>query len=143
MQFHLVKDKNGQESYSRRSEISGKTSSMAVQNQGKGSQADDELFLRMSKNWKIGLFEQSHSSSSGSATTPATTLMLKDMKQCLKPKQWLQAKAQLEQALSAFEKGKVNGKSCWRKLAKTTSFTAERVFVQNVFRPLCLCNMLS
>ena len=92
------------------------------------------------EDWPV---EQSQSSSSENATTPETTPMLEDMNQCLKPKQWIQAKAQLEQALSAFDMIKTKCKKLLDKLGKEDEFYCKANLVQKMFSAQYLCNMLS
>ena len=97
-----VEGKDGKVSYAWRSdehqELRGKRSNTQQQQEKEGTKADAELFANMSKDWKIGLFKPSTTSSS----SKGTHLALEDAKKGLTSKQWGQAQKQL--SMSAMDK---------------------------------------
>ena len=99
-----VEGKDGKVSYAWRSdecqELRGKRSNTQQQQKKEGTKADAELFANMSKDWKIGLFKPSTTSSS----SKGTHLALEDTKKGLTSKQWGQAQKQLGMAMSAMDK---------------------------------------
>ena len=101
--FQEVIDSNGKKKYAwledEHIETKGKSSMSTQQESQEGQAADKVLFQTSARQWKIGLFEQSSSSTGAASGTPL--LSLEDEKRTLSEKQWNAAQEMLAKAVGA------------------------------------------